>query len=620
MNDAHATRLCPKCGARYGSDATFCRNDGTPLVSVQAHGPADPLVGTVLLGQFRIDRRIGEGGMGAVYRARQLSVGRDVAIKLLHPDLAGSADAAKRFEREGRIGGAIDHPNVVRVFLSGRLRDGSLYLVMELLEGITLAELLREQPLLPIGRALHILEQIALAIGAAHDEGVIHRDVKPENVFLVRKNRDPDYVKLLDFGIARRTQPEEGGRLTAAGLVLGTALYISPEAASGGHVDARSDVYSLGVLAYRMLSGVMPFDASSAAGLLIKHLQQPPPPLVAHGGPPVPHAIADVVMRALAKTPAARYPDANELAEALADAATRAGVEFGRPRTGEMRAIPLPPASTGQPRTSSPADEPVPDDEVPDEKGPSILVLVTSFILGALLVFFIMLWPRSSARPAPAQLRAEQVKQAEEALEAHRWDGPDGVLATTDALLRGSPNDPDALRIRRSAASELVEMGDRERAAGHEDAARADYDRALAMLVGDAPGGARITPYEGPTAAPRREAIVVAPAPRSGEPVIITATIDERDPLPASPPRIAILDDGRRVGSLVEAAPTGTPGVYAASYTFAAPGTFVVECRVGEGEGAFAFRTEVEVQRGPRPTRPTGGGGGQGPGPVTTQG
>ncbi|MFO0684714.1 MAG: serine/threonine-protein kinase [Sandaracinus sp.] len=620
MNDAHATRLCPRCGARYGNDATFCRNDGTPLVAIAAPAPSDPLVGTVLLGQFRIDRRIGEGGMGAVYRARQLSVGRDVAIKLLHPDLAASADAAKRFEREGRLGGAIDHPNVVRVFLSGRLPDGSLYLVMELLEGITLADLLRAEPVLALPRTLHILEQIALALGAAHDEGVVHRDIKPENVILVRKNRDPDFVKVLDFGIARRAALDEAIRLTAAGLVLGTALYISPEAASGLPVDARSDVYSLGVLAYRMLAGVLPFDASSPAGLLIKHLQQPPPPLVARSGPPIPYAIADVVMRALAKSPADRYADANALAEALAEAAARAGVEFGRPRTSELSAITrLPPVASGEPRASSPSDEPIPDDEVPSEGGPSVLVLVTSFILGALVVFFVMLWPRASAHPATAQVRAEQVKRAEEALAQHRWEGPDGVLATTDALLAGSPDDPDALRIRRSAASELVEMGDRERAAGHEDAARADYDRALAMLVGDAPGGARITPYEGPTAAPRREAIVVAPAPRSGEPVMITATIDEHDPLPAAPPRLAILENGRRVGGLVEAAPTGTPGVYAASYTFAQPGTFVIECRVGEGESAFAFRTEIHVERGPRPPRPTGGGGG-GPGPVTTQG
>ncbi len=609
------TKVCPRCGTRYERDATFCARDGAALTPLAG----DPLVGQVLLGQFRIDQLIGSGGMGAVYRARQVSVGRDVAIKVVHPELAMSPDAVRRFEREARISGALDHPNVVRAFLSGQLPDGSLYLVMELLEGRSLADLLRVEPTLPLSRALHILVQTAEGVGAAHEQDVVHRDVKPENVYLVTRGRDPDAVKVLDFGIARRFGPDEAIALTAAGVVLGTALYISPEAAAGVATDARSDVYSLGVLAYRMLAGVVPFDATSPAGLLIKHLQQPPPPLVApRGTPPIPAPIALVVMRALAKSPAERYADANDFAQALRDAAFAADVEWGRPKTGRF-SLATRPASPSAPtpapeRTSLPLDDVGPLDAPP----PSRLVLGVAFLVGVLLVVGIyVVWPHGSSDPAPTQVRAEAVKRAEEALAERRWEGPEGVGATTGALLAERSDDPDALRIRRAAATLLVEEGDHERAAGHPDEARARYDAALALLVEGTGAESRLAGLGG-GAAPAAETITISPAPIAGQPVMITATTLD-DGLPLLDPRFVVIEGGRRLGGPIPAVATGAGRTFSITYTFPRAGTCTVEFRIRHDADAYAFRSTVEVAPAPQPpARPSVPE--IGPGPVTTQG
>jgi serine/threonine protein kinase len=590
MANGSSDKICPRCGTRYDGDAAFCPKDGSTLQLVSP--PVDPLVGQVLLGQFRIDEPIGSGGMGVVYRARQLAAGRDVAIKVVQPELAASPEAFRRFEREARICGSLDHPNVVRAFLSGQLPDGSLYLVMELLQGRTLADLLRVEPVIALPRAVHILTQIADGIGAAHERNIVHRDVKPENVFLVTKSRDPDTVKVLDFGIARTFDRDEG--LTVAGLVLGTALYISPEAAAGSATDPRSDVYSLGVLAYRVLAGVMPFDASSPAQLLLKHLHQPAPPLVAQrGGPAIPQPLVDVVMRALSKTPSERWEDANDFAQALRDAALEAGIEWRRPRTGAFR-VPTQSSSVDTralPRGAGAVG--AVDDVGLDPIRPSWITLGVAFVVGALAVLgFYLVWPHGSAEPASAQIRAESVKSAELALAEHRWDGPTGVRATTDALLAARSDDPDALRIRRDAATLLVAEGDQERAAGHAEVARARYDAALELLV-NAPGDrARLVGIDTGEGA-HTEQIVAMPAPVAGEPVMITATLSDTD-LPGARPRFVFIRDGQRLAGPLDAV-RSSDRTYAASHTFQDSGIWTVEFRVGTGTSGYAFRTNVVV-------------------------
>jgi len=288
----------------------------------------DPLLGSVLLEQFRIEEQIGTGGMGTVYRAHQTTVGRNVAIKVLRLELARDEQAVFRFEREARVAISLDHPNLVRVFLSGRLSDGRLYIVMELLEGRSLADELDEHGPPTLERALIMIMKLCAGLAAVHAAGIVHRDIKPENVYLVQRGRDKDFVKLVDFGIARVLEGEGiGPATTQNGRVFGTATYISPEAATGEETDQRSDIYSLGVLTYQLLTGELPFEGKTAGAVLMQHVHQAPPPLRTKGqGAAVPAGLAQVVMQALNKDPDARQQTLAEFLDSLSEAAGRAGL------------------------------------------------------------------------------------------------------------------------------------------------------------------------------------------------------------------------------------------------------------------------------------------------------
>ena len=319
-------KICLRCGSKFGSRSEYCPHDGSLLVTDA--DIADPLLGSVLLEQFRIEEQIGTGGMGTVYRARQTRVDRDVAIKVLKAELARDEQAVFRFEREARLAISLDHPNLVRVFLSGRLDDGRLYIVMELLEGRSLAEELEQNGLLTLERALILIMKLCAGLGAVHAAGIVHRDIKPENVYLVRRGRDEDFVKLVDFGIARVLEADGiGPTTTQSGRVFGTATYISPEAATGGETDQRSDIYSLGVLTYQLLTGALPFEGKTAGAVLMQHVHQEPPLLQTKGrGVDVPDEVARVVMRALSKDPDARHQTLAEFLDSLAEAAGNAGL------------------------------------------------------------------------------------------------------------------------------------------------------------------------------------------------------------------------------------------------------------------------------------------------------
>ena len=271
---------------------------------------------------------IGTGGMGTVYRAHQTTVERDVAIKVLRSELARDEQAVFRFEREARLAISLDHPNLVRVFLSGRLPDGRLYIVMELLEGRSLAEELEQNGPLSIERALIVTMKLCAGLGAVHAAGIVHRDIKPENVHLVKRGADDDFVKLVDFGIARVLESEGmGPTTTQSGRVFGTATYISPEAATGDETDQRSDIYSLGVLTYQLLSGELPFVGKTAGAVLMQHVHQDPPLLQSKGrGASVPDEVCQVVMRSLSKDRESRQQSLAEFLDSLAEAAGGAGL------------------------------------------------------------------------------------------------------------------------------------------------------------------------------------------------------------------------------------------------------------------------------------------------------
>jgi tRNA A-37 threonylcarbamoyl transferase component Bud32/tetratricopeptide (TPR) repeat protein len=290
--------------------------------AAEAIGDPDPLtrIAEVIDGRYRLLEFVGQGGMGNVYRAEHTTIRKSVALKLLHPSLATVPEIRSRFEREAFAIGRIDHPNCVDVNDFGELADGSLFLVMEFLKGESVADLLeRERPLQSL-RAVHIMRHLLRGLGHAHRAGIVHRDVKPENIFLVQSEDDPLIAKLLDFGIAKVLDDTSGARekLTQAGITFGTPTYISPEQALGDPADPRSDLYAATVVLYEMLTGSPPFSSDDKMELLAMHAGRKPPPL--REVYPAGHFSAEleaIVARGLAKRADDRFARADELIDAL---------------------------------------------------------------------------------------------------------------------------------------------------------------------------------------------------------------------------------------------------------------------------------------------------------------
>ncbi|XXY47372.1 protein kinase [Sorangium sp. So ce269] len=337
-------KSCPSCGERYDAGVLYCPRDGTPLASSRKSPSSaverDPYVGLTLGGQIQVRHLIGIGSMGRVYRAFQAGIERDVAVKILHRELSTNAELVTRFHREARIASRLVHPNVVQVLMTGTVSSaddprigGELYLVMEHLDGLSLLSALAaagasgESEALPLPRALHIILQVCDAVGEAHAQGIVHRDLKPENIMLVRRGEDPDYVKVLDFGIARLDWADKA-MTTQAGLIFGTAKYISPEGAEGQRVGPPADVYSIATMLYQCLAGRAPFEGDSPVALLVQHTHAPPAELrsIARSSY-VPAPIAQVVMQNLAKKPSDRAPDARALGRDLALAVRASGLD-----------------------------------------------------------------------------------------------------------------------------------------------------------------------------------------------------------------------------------------------------------------------------------------------------
>ena len=310
-------RKCPRCGAEYSDNPTLCPADGTALETT-----GDPLIGETLAGKYRVDERLSVGGMGTVYRGTHILMDKKVAIKVLRPSLAADQTIVARFSREARAASKISHPHALSVTDFGEAEGGVVFLVMELINGRTLKEVIRQEGPLPLPRVVEIIRQVGNALDAAHAEGVIHRDLKSDNIMLLNTG-GADYAKVLDFGIAKIQEPVGGHDpgLTSPDLIIGTPQYMSPEQCSQvEEIDARSDVYSLGVILYEMLVGRVPFMAESPTGVMLKHLQEPPPRVLDARGD-LPRGIGTVVARALAKRREDRYQSAGELVEDLVIAA-----------------------------------------------------------------------------------------------------------------------------------------------------------------------------------------------------------------------------------------------------------------------------------------------------------
>ncbi len=288
--------------------------------------PADPFIDRKILGgQFHITKKIGTGGMGSVYKAQQVDMNRAVAIKILHPKLAGRKDLASRFRREARAMSQLTHPNTVKVFMYGQLEEevgeGSLFIVMEYLEGRNLNRCVKREGPLTAEQGVTILIQVCGALQEAHNMGIVHRDLKPENIFLCKQGELNNYPKVLDFGLAKVTerQMRPGSiQLTQEGMVFGTPEFMSPEQAQGKTLDARSDVYSLAVILYEALTGKLPFEARTPMEYIQKHVVESPIPLNERvEGRTFPEGLWEALKVAMAKSPDARFQTAIEFAAAL---------------------------------------------------------------------------------------------------------------------------------------------------------------------------------------------------------------------------------------------------------------------------------------------------------------
>ncbi len=284
--------------------------------------PQDTFIGRdILNGQFQILQKIGSGGMGSVYKALQRDMNRMVAVKILHPKLTNRKDLVSRFRREARAMSHLTHPNTVKVFLYGELEDGSLYIIMEYLDGKNVNQTVRSEGPLPVERALPILIQACGALDEAHKQGIIHRDLKPENIFLCVQGGMKDFAKVLDFGLAKVTEREmRPGSLilTQEGMVFGTPEFMSPEQAQGKTLDAGSDIYSLAVILYEVLTGKLPFEAKTAMEYIQLHVTVPP--ITLQDRAPTkkfPPLLWPVIARALAKKSEERYASAADFAEAM---------------------------------------------------------------------------------------------------------------------------------------------------------------------------------------------------------------------------------------------------------------------------------------------------------------
>jgi eukaryotic-like serine/threonine-protein kinase len=313
--------ICRVCNSRYEAEVVFCPKDGTKLEPDGA-GASASLEGQVLGERYRVLRKLGEGGMGEVYEASHVYIDKKFAIKLLRPEITGNPEAVARFHQEARSASSIGHENIIGIDDFGRLPDGAVYFAMELLEGESLADRMKDGPPLRFEEYLGVTMQVCAGLSAAHAKGIIHRDMKPANIFLTQK-QGMTVVKILDFGIAK--VGGDGGKqaLTRTGQIFGTPQYMSPEQALGKPLDGRSDIYSVGVIMYELATGRVPFEAETFMGILTQHITgKAVPPSQAAPERGIPPQFERVIERAMDKDPGNRYASMEELAKDLHALAT----------------------------------------------------------------------------------------------------------------------------------------------------------------------------------------------------------------------------------------------------------------------------------------------------------
>jgi serine/threonine protein kinase len=351
-------KICPSCQIQYPDDALVCGQCGSRLMldtSATMPDPKQSLVGRVIGGNYRLEKILGQGGMGIVFRARQLSLDRAVAVKLLLAPLAMDREMLERFQREARAASNIGHPGIVQVIDMGYLPEGAPFMVMEHLEGEDLRSKLEREGAMVPGLALPLFLQLCDALQAAHDKGIVHRDLKPDNIFLVYRTGGLPMVKILDFGLSKIKSADH--KLTNTGALLGTPNYMSPEQVHGSSssIDHRTDIYTAGIILYEMLTGRIAYDGPSIQSILVSiATQDPPSPRTLR--PDIPEAVEAVILRAIARQPERRYQSLRELGVDLVRVAGPLGVPLSQPgflsATGQV-----PGSSPWQPALQPPAGQ-----------------------------------------------------------------------------------------------------------------------------------------------------------------------------------------------------------------------------------------------------------------------
>jgi serine/threonine-protein kinase len=497
--------ICPTCKTHFEGEEHFCPRDGSPLSTSASDGSgagsgpdptADRLLGRVLGGRYRLLARLGQGGMGTVYRATHTLMDKPVALKILRGELATDAEAVARFHREARSASRLDHDHCIRVTDFGQSDDGLLFLVMELLDGHSLSHITRRGPV-PAARAAAIGVAVAEALAHAHEAGIVHRDLKPDNIFLARRAKGREIVKVLDFGLAKLASDSAlGPSITRDGTVFGTPEYMAPEQAEGEKLDGRTDVYALGVILYQLVCGEVPFKSSNFVALLTKQVsEEPTPPRDRRPDLEIPPGLELIIMRCLSKRREDRYATAGEIADALDP--------FAASDTSQSLVLPTrdqPSPSTGLPMLAPTrdlraasleepayAEEPQSDSQlrgevVPRTFGRNVALGLGGVALAAAAFGFVFMGrARRHLLPSPTPIAAA----AEPPLVQGKRLLSEGDLDGADKVLRAAREGSDSTELQEAMSEVNEQLGNRLGALAH-------MHRAIKLSPDDAEPRARL--------------------------------------------------------------------------------------------------------------------------------